>query len=326
MDERDGRGDRDALTLVDELTGETVAVPAGATVAEAIDRRLSEADHPRSDFRGNALQFELHDSDGRPLPADRTLTAGTDVHLTSPDAGEVITRRNRWLDDLATDGVGTESVAAGTQLALVERTASRLDEVARLRAELASRRTPPPRSRSRFRVGGLLLTALVLLIVAGIFAAWAWWFLDELDTSAQRGAGNRGAVTTVAADGVFIEAEEEVAVAVGGSGIRIDACDVIEVTGVEVPAEIELELGCEVAIIPLDAGEEGISVEISARSGRGDPIVWVLDEDGDEVAFNDDSGGLNSFLTVDLDPGPHQIQVGNLTQELSVIDVSIELI
>lgn len=240
----------DGLTLVDELTGETVDAPAGDTVAALIASRLADADHPRADFRG-------------PLPT------GTTVRLTSPDAAGVIARRNRWLDDLATGGVGTESVAAGTQLALVERTESRLDDVARLRAELAARRPPPPNSTSRFRPGGLLLTAFVLLIVAGIFVAWAWWLIDELDTTAQgRGVDRNAVVTAVAFE------EVDIAVA-GGSGVAIDACEVLEIDGEVLPGDLELELGCEVAVIPLDVAEGGTSIEIDARSARGDPIVWI---------------------------------------------------
>ena len=321
----------DSLTLVDDLTGETVDAPAGDTVAELIARRLSEVDHPRADFRGQALDFQLLDTDGQQLAADRTLSAGSTVRLTSPDAAEVISRRNRWLDDLAADGVETESVAAGTQLALVERTESRLDDVARLRAELAARRTPPPKSTSRFRLGGVLLTALVLLIVAGIFAAWAWWFIDEINTTAQARGGNLNVATTVAFDDVDIAIEEDIAfeeaeaVVAGGSGVLINGCGVVEVGDVELPGDIELELACEVAVIPLEVGEEGTSIEIDARSARADPIVWVYDEEGNEVAFNDDSGGLNSFIAAELEPGPHQIHVGNLTQELGFIEVTIEL-
>ena len=52
----------------------------------------------------------------------------------------------------------------------------------------------------------------------------------------------------------------------------------------------------------------------------------VYDEDGNELGFNDDtSGGLNSFLEVELSAGRHEVHVGNLTGESSVINIAIEL-
>lgn len=321
----DSSGD---VTLIDELTGETITATGGVAVADLIEGRVADVDHPRFDFRGQPLEFHLVGSDNAELPPDHTVAPGSSVRLTSPDAGDVIARRNRWLGDFASDGEGTASVARGTQLALVERTQSRLDDVARLRAELAATRPPPPRRRSRIRLGGALLTVVVLLIVGAIFAAWGWWFIQDLDTSgaAGRGPGGGQPVATIAAVRDDFVVFEEEAIAVGPGGFPQQGCGELEVEDFKPPGEVEVELTCEIAIIVVDVEETGTPIAISASSGRGDPIVWVYDEDGDEIGFNDDTpGGLNSFLELELDAGPHEVHVGNLIGEFSVIEVAIEL-
>ena len=318
------------VTLVDELTGETVAVEPGGTVAAAIEARLAAADLPRSDFRGQPLTFQLLDPDGQPLPADGTLTAGSEVRLASPDAAAIVERRNRWLDEIGTGAATSTSVSRSTQLALVERTDSRLDDVARLRAELAAARTPPPRRSPRLRVGGLLLTLVVVAVVVAIFAAWGWWFVDEINAgraaggdveAVEAGGGDRPAITVAAGP-----LGEEFAVEVGGPGLPGVGCETIETGDVELPAELELELSCEVAVFVFDVPEDGATVEVSARSGLGDPIVWLYDEAGVEIGFNDDTNSLDSFLSVDVAAGQHELHVGNLTGEPSAIEVTIELI
>jgi hypothetical protein len=330
---------RGGLTLVDELTGESVAVEPGKTAAELIEWRLAEVDHPRADFRGQPLEFHLLDTDGEPIPADRAFTEAATVRLTSSDAVDVLARRNRWLADIESSGGSTTSVSSGTQLALVERTESRLDDVARLRAELAANRPPPPRPRSRVRVrvGAALLTVAVLLIIAAIFAAWIWWFVDELDTSSASGVeGDRPVPVTVAAEPLAEAAFEEeafdevpppaaVPIPIGPGGLPNQGCEILEAGLIELPGEVAVELSCEVLVVVLNIVEAG-TLEVNARSGAsGDPIVWLFDEAGVEVGFNDDAAGLDSLLIVEVEPGRHELHVQNLTVEPAAIEVAIEV-
>ncbi|MGI9614650.1 MAG: hypothetical protein ACR2QO_17190 [Acidimicrobiales bacterium] len=313
------------VTLTDELTGETITTTGGVAVAKLIEDRLVDVDHPRFDFRGQPLEFRLIGSDDAELPADKMVAPGSRVRLTSPDAGEVLARRNRWLGDVTSDEAGAASVARGTQLALVERTQSRLDDVARLRAELTANRPPPPRRRSRIRLGGALLTVVVLLIVGAIFTAWGWWFIQDLDTGGARGRGGGQPVATMVVPQPDL-AVEEPAIAVGPGGFPQQGCGELEIEDFEPPGEVEVEVTCEIAILEVATDETGTVLAVTASSGRGDPIVWVYDEDGDELGFNDDTpGGLNSYLEVEVGAGRHEVHVGNLTGESSVINIAIEL-
>ena len=205
------------VTLTDELTGETITTTGGVVAAELIEDRLVDVDHPRFDFRGQPLEFHLIGSDDAEVPADQMVAPGSSVRLTSPDAGEVLARRNRWLGDVASDEAGAASVARGTQLALVERTQSRLDDVARLPGGADRKPPPPPRRRSRIRLGGAFLTVFVLLIVGAIFTAWGWWFIQDLDTSGARGPGGGQPVATMVVAQPDL-AVEEAAIAVGPAG------------------------------------------------------------------------------------------------------------
>jgi hypothetical protein len=340
------------LTLVDEVTDETVTTDAGLTTAACIDRRVADVDLPRADFRGRPLEIQLVADDGSALPADRVLAAGQTVRLTSPDAGEVIARRDRWLADIEAGGAQPASVATGTQLALVERTGSRLDDVARLRAALAAQRRPPPSSASRWlrplstwraRLGGVVLTALVLLLVGAIFAAWASWFIDDLGSGAATGVNDGGSVQTIVVGRVVDEPAElaareeqldalisEAPPPVGPGGIPGQGCGVLDMGDVDPPVDLEVQLSCETAVLTIDVvgddGDDGgATLDISARSGSGDPVVWLFDEEGQEIGFNDDTASLDSSLVVDVVAGRYEVHVGNLMGEPSPIQVAIEM-
>ena len=100
-------------------------------------------------------------------------------------------------------------------------------------------------------------------------------------------------------------------------------CGYLETAEVSLPFEDSLVVTCDVAVLVFGI-EESSRVMVIASSTNADPIVWLLTENGEPIAHNDDSGGLNSRLDVELEQGRYLLEVGNLQREEGRIDVLIE--
>ena len=250
------------ITLVDELADQTVElvhdVPQPA--ADLVAARLVVADHPRNDFRSRPLTYWLVDQAGAELGDEATVAGPATVTLTSPDAGEIIERRNRWLADIEARGTATKSVSSSTHLALIERTESRLDDVQRLRAMVDAQRLPPPPSpySNRWRSRALLL---------GVLAA---------------------VVLVVGAVGLLVLGGDDEEAA-SGSGSGPDSDEVVLL-----PVELELEIGRGERNSTTFSGSEGQNVTIlmlAQPAGPNqflDPELELFDPGGVQIGYNDD--------------------------------------
>ena len=289
------------VSLRDELTGEQIDAPAGRTVAELIEWRCATADHPRADFRSRRLHYALVGADGEPLAADTLVEAGAVVTLASPDAAEVRERRDRWIADIDERGVATVSMSASTHLVLIERTGSRLADVARLRDVLATRRAAEAEATSSTRRWPLLaaLGCGALAVGLAIVAAVALTRGDDTSTVADAEGGTRAT----------------------GGGTTEDPYDL--------PVELELELAAGTTDRTAFHGGEGQNVTILMLAPRRqlgpgiDSELELYDPDGVQIGYNDDrqdiQGGavgnsLNSRIDITLPAdGVYEVVSGDLS-------------
>jgi hypothetical protein len=73
-------------------------------------------------------------------------------------------------------------------------------------------------------------------------------------------------------------------------------------TSLAVGEEAGGTVGSGVASFEITATEDG-SVRIDVLGRGNDPTLTVVDEEGDELAFNDDTDGLDPSIALDLDAG-----------------------
>lgn len=347
------------VSLRDELSGETVDLSptSGATVASIIDERVAAADHPRADFRGRALSFVVSDTADHaatPLPSDQSITESMSLTLNGPDAIDVIRRRDEWLATIESDNRAGLSITPSTHLALIERTGSRLDDVHRLRADLLTERQALIEAESASIAssawrGRLLMTAttaaiLIAIGVGGFFLIKAETsgtnagrpgdaFRDRLDVGL---GGREFAEDEAAAVEVFETtvvfgpdvAAEEFDRESDGPTVQDVSCGESGADAVEVPFDGLVPLfGCEVTGLAFEVPDGGGELFISATAQSADPIIWLLDDEGNQIAANDDNGNnLNSLMEQSVDGGTYELIVGNLGGEDVDVLVVIELV
>lgn len=130
------------------------------------------------------------------------------------------------------------------------------------------------------------------------------------------GAGGRdggGFVETT----IVVEGSEELRPADLGCGRG-------EIIEVELPFDGPIDAGCELAALAFTVtGRSDLAVWATARDA--DPIVWLLDDDGEVIAYNDDTAGLDSFFEVAIESGSYEVLVGNLQESVVSIGVTIEV-
>ncbi|MBI1493036.1 DVUA0089 family protein [Halocynthiibacter styelae] len=86
------------------------------------------------------------------------------------------------------------------------------------------------------------------------------------------------------------------------TGATAPAVDTVVAIARREPAYIELEVG----------QRTGVTIETS--SGNADPVVVIFNANGDPLLGNDDgAGGLNSLLSIELDPGSYCAQISTYT-------------
>lgn len=103
-------------------------------------------------------------------------------------------------------------------------------------------------------------------------------------------------------------------------------CGEAEPREIEVPFEEVVTVdGCVATILVFEQDAPRlVTFEVRAADGPegADPIIWVR-QDGAEIATNDDSAGLSSFLLLELEQGTTELVIANLTGEVAGLSVTI---
>jgi len=260
------------VAMYDSLSCESVAVDVGsvATAATAIEQRLVDADHPRCDFRGRALRYELTGAEGTPLADSQMIPVGTTLTLTSAQAADIKQRRDQWLADLEAGDKASASISRTTHLALIERTRSRLADTERLRKRIIVDRPPIPATQAGQRPRRVALSSSAVVLLALVVGLGAWVLLGRSSEPAS-GGGETAAITIVGDQGETV----------------VDG----------LPAELELSMTNGEDNRTVFSGQEGqdITILMLAPPGRLnrrglmlDPELELFDADGNQIGYNDD--------------------------------------
>lgn len=271
------------MVITDNVTGQQVENPPGATAQAVVDLLVQQLGLPKRTENGDPVSYRLM-ANGAPMAPSEAVTG--DAELDSETARDVYQRVNTTLDEIE-EGLASEDppLHLSTRLSIARRTGavpSRVDAVER--AFHAKAFTAPTVAAKTGGLRGRLVPIIGGIVLVGFFV-WLFWYTEP-----------------DAPDIVIAQESDQ------------------EVTVLETSSEVEgtIEFNREIDLYTFEAVEgDFVTVSMVATGNQQfqnfDAELSVDGPDGSQVAYNDDFNGLNSQVSFDVfEPGEYTIRARSL--------------